>query len=68
MLYWHNPRTLTRPAAVRGEDLPVTVLARLCELREHTLTRRICQEFGLDERRLLYVRWLVEHGRIGEGI
>lgn len=42
-------------------------------LRLETLRARYeatddCGEFGLDEAWLLYTRWLVQHGRIGEGV
>jgi hypothetical protein len=45
-----------------------TELAHLRALRDQYAATRTCVQMGLDERRLGFVRWLVEHGRIGEGI
>ncbi len=42
--------------------------ARLETLRVRYEDTQDCGEFGLDERWLLYVRWLVAHRRIGEGV
>ena len=42
-------------------------VARVEALRATCEATHDCGEFGLDLRRLRYVRWLVEHGRIGEG-
>lgn len=41
-------------------------LARVEALRATCEATHDCGEFGLDVRRLRYVRWLVAHGRIGE--
>ncbi len=37
-------------------------------LRERYQATCDSDEFGLDVRRLRYARWLVEHGRISEGV
>lgn len=41
--------------------------ARLEALRTRYAETRNCGEFGLDVNRLLFVRWLIDHGRIDEG-
>ncbi len=41
--------------------------ARLETMRTRYIETHNCSEFGLDVNRLLFVRWLVDHGRIGEG-
>ncbi len=57
----------------RGTVVPAAVFTaeefvRLHKLRERYKIAGDCDEFGLDARRLRYVRWLVENGRIGEGV
>lgn len=42
--------------------------AQLDTLRTRYDDTRDCGEFGFDEGWLLFARWLVEHGRIGEGV
>jgi hypothetical protein len=41
-------------------------LSRLRAFPEQYETNQACAEFGLDERRLRFERWLVQHQRIGE--
>jgi hypothetical protein len=68
MMYWQRRPASSNQAAPVAEPLQPAVLARLSELRERTLMLRTCQEFRLDMRRLQFARWLVEHGRLGEGV
>lgn len=40
---------------------------RLRELRAQARALSVSEEYGLDRRRLLFARWLVDHGRLSEG-
>jgi hypothetical protein len=42
--------------------------AKLAALRTHLQTRAVDIELDLDERRLTFARWLVEHGRLTDDI
>lgn len=56
-------RTLAHADAFTPEER-----AQLEALRARYADTHDCGEFGLDERRLRYVRWLVEHGCLSEHI
>lgn len=43
-------------------------LAKLLELRARVESCGVNIELGLDERRLRFARWLVEHGKLSEGL
>lgn len=56
------------PAGTLEDAFSPTELAQLRALRDQHAATRTCIQMGLDEQRLSFVRWLVEHGRIGEDI
>jgi len=41
---------------------------RLMVLRQRLASQPVHLDLGIDARRLEFARWLVEHGRLGEGI
>lgn len=41
---------------------------RLRSLRTHAQALRASEEHGLDRKRLTFARWLVEHGRLSDGV
>ncbi len=41
---------------------------RLMALRQRLAMQPVHLDLGIDARRLEFARWLVEHGRLGEGI
>jgi hypothetical protein len=43
-------------------------VARLEEMRARLPAGSTCQEFGLDERRVGFVRWLITHGKLRENM
>jgi hypothetical protein len=70
MYPWERMRSLRDHTQVTA---PVTTFtpeehARLVRLRLHLQSRAVDLELGLDERRLRFARWLVEHGNISEGV
>ena len=67
MFAWEHANQTLRASALAATFTPEE-FAHLHALREHYQTSRGCVEFGLDERRLRYVRWLVAHGLLSEGI
>ncbi len=56
-----------RGVSALDERFTRSEIDRLVALRERGQVAHLCSEFDLDQRRLRYVRWLVDHGRIGEG-
>jgi hypothetical protein len=54
-------------ADVRTE-LTAEEIARLAAVRARYQGHPKCVEFDLDERRLTFVRWLVDNGRLSEGL
>ncbi len=56
-----------RPAAVATTFTPEEI-AKLATLRTHLQSRAVSIELGLDDRRLAFARWLVEHGKLSEGV
>ena len=65
MFTWERANQLQRDAALATTFTPEE-LSRLRALREQYETTQACAEFGLDERRLRFARWLVEHRRLSE--
>jgi hypothetical protein len=65
-----RPRKAQTPSVVADGDhcFSSQELTRLCALRERYQATNQYSEMDLDERRLGFARWLVEHGRIGEDI
>lgn len=43
-------------------------LTQMDSLRQQATVLRLSEEYGLDVRRLLFVRWLVENGRLSENL
>jgi len=41
---------------------------RLTTLRQRLASQPVHLDLGIDARRLEFARWLVEHGRLGEGV
>lgn len=67
MFNWDRSN-LARRAATLAATFTPEEFARLRLLREQYETNRNCREYCLDLRRLQFVRWLVENGRISEGV
>ncbi|HEX8036695.1 MAG TPA: hypothetical protein VF510_22750 [Ktedonobacterales bacterium] len=67
MFLWEKANQ-TRRAATLAASFTPEEFARLYLLREQYETSRDCGEFGLDERRLRFARWLVEQGRLNDGV
>jgi hypothetical protein len=53
-------------AVLEGQFTPEE-LAKLLALRALVATLSPYDELGLDEKRLKFARWLVEHGRLSDG-
>ena len=67
MFMWQQSNQTPRASVVAAAFTPEEV-ARLRELREEYEAYQACREFGLDPRRLHFARWLVQQGRLNEGI
>lgn len=68
MFLWEYARVKhsTQLAASPQEILSAEELARLTQLQVRFHGHPECVELALDELRLSFVRWLVDHGRISE--
>ena len=67
MFNWEQANQTRRASALATTFTPEE-FAHLYVLREQCQTKQDCGEFGLDERRLRFVLWLVAHGRLSEGV
>jgi hypothetical protein len=65
MPWEHETTSGSRPAVLEGAFTPEE-LANLYALRERTAQHTAYDELGLNEKRLKFARWLVEHGRLSE--
>lgn len=54
--------------AIMGSIFTAEELTRLSELRENVQTHGEYLERVIDDRRLEFGRWLLEHGKITEGV
>ena len=67
MFTWERANELQRDTTLAA-TFTAEELRCFRALREQYETSQDCGEFGLDERRLRFARWLVEHGRLSEEI
>lgn len=67
MFTWERADELQREATLTATFTPEELI-RLRALREQYETSQDCGEFGLDERRLRFARWLVEHRLLSEEV
>lgn len=67
MFTWNKANQTLRASALAATFTPEE-FAHFHALREQFQIDQDCGEFGLDEARLQFARWLVEHGRLSEGI
>ena len=58
----------TTSPAILGESFTQEELSRLSALRENFHTHAEYLERVIDDRRLEFARWLLEHGKLSEGI
>lgn len=65
---WEHVAEAPHVLAVADTLFSPKELTRLGALRERYQATKQCIEMDLDERRLRFARWLVEHGCIDEGI
>lgn len=66
MVPWeHETENGSRPLALEGQFTPEE-LAKLLALRTLISSHSPYDELGLDEKRLKFARWLVEHGRLSD--
>jgi hypothetical protein len=63
----HSQDTGIETTTLEGVFTPEE-LAGLLALRELASHRTVYDELGLDEKRLKFARWLVEHGKLSETI
>ncbi len=66
MMYRDYGSNNSKPAMVTGNFTPEE-LARLNAMRLNFRSRAEYLERVIDEARLEFARWLVEHGKLGEG-
>lgn len=58
-----------QPATTNDDDdFTVEEKERLLALCQHFSAHPEYLEFGIDERRLTFARWLVEHGKLSEDL
>lgn len=66
------PRSFTRYVEEEVASQPTSLTkeqcARLTALRERFRSHPECIELGLDEDRLSFARWLLEHGKVHESV
>lgn len=55
-------------ASIENDDFTAEEKERLLALCQHFSAHPEYMETGLDERRLTFARWLVEHGRLSEDL
>jgi len=67
MFTWEHANELQQDATLAASFTPEELI-RLWALREQYETSQDCGEFGLDERRLRFARWLVEHKLLSEEV
>lgn len=63
-----NSTTNSGVPAIMGSLFTAEELSRLSELRENVHTHVEYLERVIDDRRMEFGRWLLEHGKITEGI
>jgi hypothetical protein len=66
MFKWEQARERASRNLTIGKTLAPDQLDRLSAYRAHLTARLVDIELELDERRLAFVRWLYEHGRISD--
>jgi hypothetical protein len=68
MIPWeHETDTTSQPPLLEGL-FTTEEIARLHTLRQHFLSYPASLELGIDDRRLTFARWLVEHGKLSESL
>lgn len=71
MLPWESGiHVTTQPeaAGVTDDDFTPEEKERLLALCQHFSSHPHYLEYGIDERKLTFARWLVEHGKLSEDI
>jgi hypothetical protein len=61
----YETETTCQPLVLDGH-FSTEEITRLHALRQHVLSHPASLELGIDERRLTFARWLVEHGKLSE--
>lgn len=56
----------SQPETASDDDFTAEEKERLLALCQHFSSHPEYLELGIDERRLTFARWLVEHGRLSE--
>lgn len=67
MMYRDFGSNNSKPAMLTGNFTPEE-LARLNALRSNFRSRAEYLERVIDDRRLEFARWLLEHGKLSEGV
>lgn len=68
MFSWEYGSGNDNQPVMLGDNFSVEEIAQLAALREHFQIHPQYWECGIDDRRLEFARWLVQHGKLNEGI